>query len=62
MCDIRVPILFQQLGSSSSVPFSSIFGQLTATVVIPLVLGQMARSIFKHKLYRWNIPYGTISR
>lgn len=33
-----------QLGSSSSVPFSSIFSQLFMTVVVPLILGQVGSS------------------
>lgn len=36
---LAAPLL--QLGSSSSVPFSSIFSQLFMTVVVPLILGQV---------------------
>lgn len=34
-------VLFLQLGSSSSVPFTSIFSQLFMTVVVPLIVGQV---------------------
>ncbi|KAF0028985.1 hypothetical protein F2P81_018090 [Scophthalmus maximus] len=43
-------LLLLFLGSSSSVPFSSIFSQLFMTVVVPLVLGQ-----------RKKPPFGAIS-
>jgi ACR3 family arsenite efflux pump ArsB len=33
--------LVLQLGSSSSVPFTSIFSQLFMTVVVPLIIGQV---------------------
>ncbi|KAG9347111.1 hypothetical protein JZ751_006038 [Albula glossodonta] len=35
-------LLLMFLGSSSSVPFSSIFSQLFMTVVVPLIVGQKA--------------------
>lgn len=38
--DLRL-VLLLQLGSSSSVPFTSIFSQLFMTVVVPLILGQV---------------------
>lgn len=34
-------VLLLQLGSSSAVPFTSIFSQLFMTVVVPLILGQV---------------------
>lgn len=37
--NLRLPVF--QLGSSSSVPFTSIFSQLFMTVVVPLVIGQV---------------------
>lgn len=37
--------LLLQLGSSSSVPFTSIFSQLFMTVVVPLILGQVGRRL-----------------
>lgn len=43
-CFLSSPLL--QLGSSSSVPFSSIFSQLFMTVVVPLILGQVGFSQF----------------
>ena len=33
-----------QLGSSSTVPFSSIFSQLSMTVVLPLIIGQVSNN------------------
>lgn len=38
-------ILILQLGSSSSVPFTSIFSQLFMTVVVPLIIGQVRSPI-----------------
>lgn len=38
-------VLVLQLGSSSSVPFTSIFSQLFMTVVVPLIIGQVRSSI-----------------
>lgn len=49
------------LGSSSSVPFSSIFSQLFMTVVVPLVLGQVCRSFLREFLDRRKPPFGTVS-
>uniref|UniRef100_A0A3Q3Q755 Sodium/bile acid cotransporter n=1 Tax=Monopterus albus TaxID=43700 RepID=A0A3Q3Q755_MONAL len=47
------------LGSSSSVPFSSIFSQLFMTVVVPLILGQVRTCVecLEHR----KPPFGTIS-
>ncbi|XP_074085278.1 sodium/bile acid cotransporter 7 isoform X2 [Macrotis lagotis] len=49
------------LGSSSSVPFSSIFSQLSMTVVVPLIIGQIVRRYIKDWLERKKPPFGTIS-
>uniref|UniRef100_A0A3Q3FYZ0 Sodium/bile acid cotransporter n=1 Tax=Labrus bergylta TaxID=56723 RepID=A0A3Q3FYZ0_9LABR len=47
-----------ELGSSSSVPFSSIFSQLFMTVVVPLILGQVRLSTY---LERRKPPFGAVS-
>ncbi|XP_048826382.1 sodium/bile acid cotransporter 7 isoform X1 [Brienomyrus brachyistius] len=49
------------LGSSSSVPFSSIFSQLFMTVVVPLIVGQVCRRFVKDWLERRKPPFGAIS-
>uniref|UniRef100_A0A3Q3LLP4 Sodium/bile acid cotransporter n=1 Tax=Mastacembelus armatus TaxID=205130 RepID=A0A3Q3LLP4_9TELE len=49
------------LGSSSSVPFSSIFSQLFMTVVVPLIVGQVCRGFLRECLERRKPPFGTIS-
>uniref|UniRef100_A0A8C7YVI5 Sodium/bile acid cotransporter n=1 Tax=Oryzias sinensis TaxID=183150 RepID=A0A8C7YVI5_9TELE len=49
------------LGSSSSVPFSSIFSQLFMTVVVPLILGQVCRGFLRDFLERRRPPFGAIS-
>uniref|UniRef100_G3Q413 Sodium/bile acid cotransporter n=1 Tax=Gasterosteus aculeatus aculeatus TaxID=481459 RepID=G3Q413_GASAC len=54
-------LLFLQLGSSSSVPFSSIFSQLFMTVVVPLVLGQVCRGFLREYLERRKLPFGAVS-
>ncbi|XP_029938781.1 sodium/bile acid cotransporter 7 [Salarias fasciatus] len=54
-------LLLLFLGSSSSVPFSSIFSQLFMTVVVPLVLGQACRSFLREFLDRRKPPFGTVS-
>uniref|UniRef100_A0A4W5LJ26 Uncharacterized protein n=1 Tax=Hucho hucho TaxID=62062 RepID=A0A4W5LJ26_9TELE len=55
------PLFVLQLGSSSSVPFSSIFSQLFMTVVVPLVLGQVSRRFLRDWLERRKPPFGVIS-
>uniref|UniRef100_A0A671PBQ3 Sodium/bile acid cotransporter n=1 Tax=Sinocyclocheilus anshuiensis TaxID=1608454 RepID=A0A671PBQ3_9TELE len=50
-----------ELGSSSSVPFSSIFSQLFMTVVVPLIVGQMCRRFLRECLDRRKPPFGTVS-
>uniref|UniRef100_A0A674N2L3 Sodium/bile acid cotransporter n=1 Tax=Takifugu rubripes TaxID=31033 RepID=A0A674N2L3_TAKRU len=54
-------LLLLFLGSSSSVPFSSIFSQLFMTVVVPLILGQVCRSFAREFLERRKPPFGTVS-
>ena len=51
-------ILILQLGSSSSVPFTSIFSQLFMTVVVPLIIGQVRSPILSALfLYRSNCEF-----
>uniref|UniRef100_A0A3Q1CES6 Sodium/bile acid cotransporter n=1 Tax=Amphiprion ocellaris TaxID=80972 RepID=A0A3Q1CES6_AMPOC len=54
-------LLLLFLGSSSSVPFSSIFSQLFMTVVVPLVLGQVCRGFLRELLERRKPPFGAVS-
>lgn len=54
-------LLLLFLGSSSSVPFSSIFSQLFMTVVVPLVFGQVCRSFLREFLDRKKPPFGVVS-
>ncbi|KAJ8262159.1 hypothetical protein GJAV_G00163160 [Gymnothorax javanicus] len=54
-------LLLTFLGSSSSVPFSSIFSQLFVTVVVPLFAGQVCRRFVKDWLERRKPPFGAIS-
>ncbi|GCB62793.1 hypothetical protein scyTo_0004312 [Scyliorhinus torazame] len=54
-------LLLLFLGSSSSVPFTSIFSQLFMTVVVPLIVGQILRRYIKDWLERKKPPFGVIS-
>ncbi|XP_075786105.1 sodium/bile acid cotransporter 7 isoform X1 [Pelodiscus sinensis] len=54
-------LLLLFLGSSSSVPFTSIFSQLFMTVVVPLIIGQIVRRRIKDWLERKKPPFGAIS-
>ncbi|NXI04874.1 NTCP7 protein, partial [Pachycephala philippinensis] len=54
-------VSFLLLGSSSSVPFTSIFSQLFMTVVVPLIIGQIVRRYIKDWLERKKPPFGAIS-
>ncbi|XP_006872340.1 PREDICTED: sodium/bile acid cotransporter 7 [Chrysochloris asiatica] len=54
-------LLLLFLGSSSSVPFRSIFSQLFMTVVVPLIIGQIVRRYIKEWLERRKPPFGTVS-
>ncbi|XP_077983638.1 sodium/bile acid cotransporter 7-like isoform X2 [Glandiceps talaboti] len=53
-------LLLLLLGTSSTVPFSSIFGQLSVTVVVPLIVGQVVRRYIKDWLERTKPPFGQI--
>ncbi|NXX90024.1 NTCP7 protein, partial [Centropus bengalensis] len=57
----RALIFLFLLGSSSSVPFTSIFSQLFMTVVVPLIIGQIVRRYIKDWLERKKPPFGAIS-
>ncbi|TRY98617.1 hypothetical protein DNTS_005291 [Danionella cerebrum] len=57
----RRSVLCLQLGSSSSVPFISIFTQLFMTVVVPLMIGQVCRRFLRECLDRRKPPFGTVS-
>lgn len=54
-------LLLLFLGSSSSVPFTSIFSQLFMTVVVPLIIGQIVRRFIKDWLERKKPPFGAVS-
>ncbi|XP_025730056.1 sodium/bile acid cotransporter 7 isoform X4 [Callorhinus ursinus] len=54
-------LLLLFLGSSSSVPFTSIFSQLFMTVVVPLIIGQIVRRYIKDWLERKKPPFGAVS-
>nr|XP_040149163.1 sodium/bile acid cotransporter 7 isoform X1 [Ictidomys tridecemlineatus] len=54
-------LLLLFLGSSSTVPFTSIFSQLFMTVVVPLIIGQIVRRYIKDWLERKKPPFGAIS-
>ncbi|XP_032812255.1 sodium/bile acid cotransporter 7 [Petromyzon marinus] len=54
-------LLLMFLGSSSAVPFTSIFFQLFMTVVVPLVIGQVVRSRVREWMERRQPPFGAVS-
>lgn len=54
-------LLYVIIGSSSTVPFSSVFIQLSLTVVLPLMIGQWFRMYIKDWLEKNKPPFGTIS-
>ncbi|XP_023385990.1 sodium/bile acid cotransporter 7 isoform X1 [Pteropus vampyrus] len=54
-------LLLLFLGSSSSVPFTSIFSQLFMTVVVPLIIGQSVRRYIRDWLERTKPPFGAVS-
>lgn len=59
---IATPLLLLFLvGTSATVPFRTIFTQLSLTVLVPLILGQICRVIAKKRLEDLNPPFGTIS-
>ncbi|XP_022079555.1 sodium/bile acid cotransporter 7-B-like [Acanthaster planci] len=55
-------LLLVSMASSSSVPFSSIFTQLSITVVVPLLVGQVLRRFIKEWLERTKPPFGTLGK
>ncbi|XP_041455624.1 sodium/bile acid cotransporter 7-B-like isoform X2 [Lytechinus variegatus] len=50
------------MGSSSSVPFSSILSQLSMTVVVPVIAGQIVRQFIKDWLERTKPPFGQMGK
>ncbi|XP_071087623.1 sodium/bile acid cotransporter 7-like isoform X4 [Haliotis cracherodii] len=57
---ITPALILATVGSTAHVPASAIFLQLSSTVVLPLILGQMLRAAYKRKLERNRIPFGAI--
>ncbi|PIK37145.1 putative sodium/bile acid cotransporter 7-B isoform X2 [Apostichopus japonicus] len=55
-------LLLMFLGSSSSVPFSTIFSQLSVTVIVPLILGQFVRQYVKDWLEQRKPPFGEVGK
>ncbi|KAK3099535.1 hypothetical protein FSP39_005926 [Pinctada imbricata] len=53
-------LILSVVGSNVDVPVSSIFIQLSLTVVLPLILGQILRKHTKVWLERQHIPFGSI--
>lgn len=59
---IFTPILLLVLvGTTATVPFVSIFTQLSLTVLVPLILGQLVRGFIKEWLEQKSPPFGAIS-
>merc|ERR1719326_1445097 len=54
-------LLFTVVGQSAGVPVEKIFMSLTATVVVPLVLGQLVRYKAWGTIKTFNIPFSQIS-
>ena len=54
-------LLYLTIGSSSTIPFTSVFATLSLTVVIPLLIGQWLRTCIKDWLERAKPPFGTLS-
>ncbi|CAB4042982.1 sodium bile acid cotransporter 7 isoform X1 [Paramuricea clavata] len=54
-------LLYLIIGSSSTVPFVSVFTQLSITVVVPLLIGQWLRTCVKDWLEQTKPPFGTLS-
>ena len=50
------------LGSSSEVPFSMVFGQLSVTVVVPLLIGQAVRLCYGASVKRLTPAFSKFSR
>ncbi|XP_786622.3 sodium/bile acid cotransporter 7-B isoform X2 [Strongylocentrotus purpuratus] len=55
-------LLLVFMGSSSSVPFSSILSQLSMTVVVPVIAGQIVRQFIKEWLERTKPPFGQMGK
>nr|XP_002131347.1 sodium/bile acid cotransporter 7 [Ciona intestinalis] len=53
-------LVFMFMGSSSTVPFIDIFSSLFVTVVVPILVGQIARQFVKGWLERTQPPFGII--
>jgi len=51
-----------QIGSKAAVPVVSIFAQLTGTVVVPLLLGQVMRQVLANRVDLKAVPWGQIGR
>jgi sodium/bile acid cotransporter 7 len=49
------------VGARTTVPFASIFMQLSMTVLVPLLIGQVVRRFTKEWLERKTLPFGAIS-
>lgn len=54
-------LLLAFVGVTTEMPLAHIFGSLTATVVLPLVVGQAVRLRSWERIAPLNIPFGTIS-
>lgn len=54
-------LLYAVIGSTSTVPFTTVFIQLSITVVVPLVVGQCLRTCVKDWMERNKPPFGTLS-
>ncbi|XP_033097371.1 sodium/bile acid cotransporter 7-like isoform X1 [Anneissia japonica] len=55
-------LLLLFLGSSSTVPYTSVFTTLTLTVVVPLIIGQITRRYVKEWLERTKPPFGQVGQ
>jgi sodium/bile acid cotransporter 7 len=54
-------LLLVMVGARTTVPFASIFMQLSMTVLVPLLIGQVVRRFTKEWLERKTLPFGAIS-
>lgn len=54
-------LLYLAIGSSSTVPFTSVFIQLSITVIVPLLVGQWLRAYVKEWMEKNKPPFGTLS-
>eukprot|EP01135_Chromosphaera_perkinsii_P006246 Nk52_evm7s470 gene=Nk52_evmTU7s470 len=48
-------------GGTATAPVGQVFGHLFVTVVLPLIIGQVVRFFFWHRIERLKLPFGTIS-